>query len=176
MKYQQLVAGLYAKLSQEIDMLLDGLTVGDLNRKPAEDTNPIGWLLWHPTRGMDRAISDTTGQEQVWVKDGWYKKFGREPNPGDTGFGHTKEQVAAFKSPDGETLKGYFQAVLARVNDYLENELDETELEREVVRPTLNNMKLPVHALIIGSLNDAFQHVGQAGYVRGLVKAPRWRR
>ncbi len=81
MKYQQLVINFYEKLSQEIDMLLDGLTVEDLNKKPAEDANPIGWLLWHPTRGMDRAFADITGQAQLWVQDEWYKKFGRDPNP-----------------------------------------------------------------------------------------------
>jgi hypothetical protein len=104
------------------------------------------------------------------------QKIRTGPESADTGFGHTREQVADFKSPDVEVLKGYFHAVLGRVDGYLEKKLSEAELEREVVRPTLNNMVLPVHALIVGSLNDAFQHVGQAGYVRGLVKAPRWRR
>jgi hypothetical protein len=175
MKWQQLVTNIFLRISQELEMILDGLTVEELNKQPAPDANTIGWLIWHLTRGQDRGLGDVMGEEQLWIKDKWYAKFNRAPDPADTGFRHSPKDIAAFRSPDGKTLLEYHRAVLERSRRYLEKELSETDLEREVARPTLA-MVLPVHALIVGAINDGLQHVGQAAYVRGLIKGQGWRR
>jgi len=46
------------------------------------------------------------GEEQLWLKDGWYAKFNRAPDPRDIGWGHTPEEVSSFRSPDVATLLG----------------------------------------------------------------------
>jgi len=175
MKWQQLVTNIFLRISQELEMILDGLTVDELNKQPAPDANTIGWLVWHLTRGQDRGLGDAMGEEQLWIKDKWYARFNRAPDPADTGFRHGPKDVAAFRSPDGKTLLEYHRAVLERSRRYLEKELAEADLEREVERPTLA-MVLPVHVLIVGAINDGLQHVGQAAYVRGLIKGQGWRR
>ena len=43
-------------------------------------------------------------KEQIWINDGLYTKFNRQSDSKDTGFGHSSEDVAAFKSPDVETF------------------------------------------------------------------------
>jgi hypothetical protein len=45
-------------------------------------------------------------------------------------------------------------------------------LEREVVSPTLG-ITTTVEKRILSSIND-FQHIGQAGYVRGLLTGIGW--
>ncbi len=173
MKWQQLITDIYVRMSQELERALDGLTMDDLNQQPCPDCNSIGWLAWHLTRGQDRAIGDLTGEEQLWVKDKWYIKFNRAPNPADTGFGHSSEDAAAFRSPDSKTLLEYNRAMLEQLKRYISSKLSEADLEREVKSPTLA-MVNTVHARFVGGINDNLQHVGQVAYVHGLLKGKGW--
>jgi hypothetical protein len=50
--------------------------------------------------------------------------------------------------------------------------LTENDLEREVFNPTLK-MTYTVEQRILSTIND-FQHIGQAGYVRGLLSGIGW--
>ena len=100
MKWQQLIMDLFRRISQELETVLQGLTVDDLNQKPAPDCNSIGWLAWHLTRSHDRNITELAAEEQVWIRNNWYAKFNRSPDPTETGFGHSSENAAAFISPD----------------------------------------------------------------------------
>jgi hypothetical protein len=84
-------------------MALDGLTDEDLTKRPSDQTNPIGWLLWHNARVEDGVISSLMDEPQVWISGGWHAKFGMEAEPQNMGVGHTPDQVAALK-PTLETL------------------------------------------------------------------------
>jgi hypothetical protein len=173
MEWQQFIAAIYARISQELERVLDGLTKDDLNQIPGPDCNSIGWLVWHLTRSQDRAIADLTGEDQFWVKDGWHARFGRPPDPADTGFGHSSEDIAAFKSPGSKTLWEYHLTVFEPAKRYIVDRLSETDLEREVERPTFSTVS-PVHAILVGVLNDSLQHLGQAAYLRGMLKGKGW--
>ena len=169
MQWQQLIINIYERMSQEIERSLDGLTLDDVNQHPSTDTNSIGWLAWHLTRVQDRAIADLAGEVQLWVEDEWYSRFNRPPDPHDFGLGHTLEDLAAFKSPDVQTLLGYHCAVLERSKHYI-NSLSETELDRELDHP-----KFPtVGAQLVGVISDNLQHAGQVAYVHGLLKGKGW--
>jgi hypothetical protein len=113
------------------------------------------------------------GEEQLWIKDKWYLKFGRAPDPGETGVGHTTEQAKAFKSPDSQVILDYHHAILQRIEQYIDNQLTEQELERESYSPTLKTTKT-ASGRIAGVIQQGFLHVGQAGYVRGLLKGKGW--
>jgi hypothetical protein len=89
-----------------LERTLDGLPEEDLAWQPNPDCNSIGWLVWHLTRAQDSVVSNILGEEQLWIKDGWHTKFGRPPEATDSGVGHTPQDLAAFKSPDSETLLG----------------------------------------------------------------------
>ena len=173
MEWQQLIIDLFMRISQELEKVLEGLTVDDLNQRPTPDCNSIGWLAWHLTRSHDRNITELVAEEQVWLKDKWYAKFNRAPEPTDTGFGHTSEDIMAFRSPDSKTLLEYHRAVVKQVERYLSSTLSESELEREAYSPTLRNVGT-VCARLVGIINEGFQHVGQAAYVRGLLKGKGW--
>jgi hypothetical protein len=80
--------------------------------------------------------------------------------------------VANFKAPDAQTLLDYARAVHDRTGEYITHRLTETDLEREVFSPTLK-VTYTVEQRILSTIND-FQHIGQAGYVRGLLSGIGW--
>ena len=173
MEWQQLIADIFVRISQGLERVLGGLTVDDLNQRPGADCNSIGWLAWHLTRIQDLIITESMGEEQLWIKGGWHAKFNRAPDPSDTGFGHSSEDVAAFRSPDGKTLLAYHRAVLERSKDYISSKLSAAELATERESPTLATVNT-VRARLVGVINDNLQHVGQAAYMRGLLKGKGW--
>lgn len=173
MEWQLLITDLFVRISQELEQVLEGLSVDELNKKPAPDGNSIGWLAWHLTRVQDRAVQDLMGEEQLWVKDNWHAKFNRAPDPTDTGFGHSSEDIAAFRSPDSEVLLEYHHAVLEQSKRYISSKLSETDLEREFENPTIPTITT-VRARLVGIINDNLQHVGGVAYVRGLLKGKGW--
>jgi uncharacterized damage-inducible protein DinB len=175
MKWQLLIADQFNEIEQELALVLDGLTVDNLNRQPARDANSIGWLAWHLTRSLDRNMSELIGEKQLWISEKWYSRFNRESNPGETGYGHNTEQTRSFLSPDSAVLMEYHRAVLKRVQMYINNGLTEPDLDRKVHSPTLQNSATVISRLA-GEVRHAFMHVGQAGYVRGILKGKGWYR
>jgi len=173
MEWQQFVTELFLRISQELEAVLEGLTVDDLNQQPRPDCNSIGWLAWHLTRSHDRNMSEIAGEEQLWTRDKWYLKFDRTPDPNDTGYHHSPEEAAAFRSPDSATVLEYHRAVVERIKNYIDSSLSDTELERDSYSPTFQTTS-KVRKRLVSVLSDGFQHVGQAAYVRGLLKGRGW--
>jgi hypothetical protein len=172
MKWQQMIAESYRNMFLEMEKVLDGLTVADLKRRPAPGANPIGWLCWHSTRSCDRFLGDVVLGQQLWIIDGWHKKFSRPADFNDTGSGHTDTQVDALVMPDVQTLLNYERAVAEHLLPYLDN-LTARELEREAPNSQHPGTTRAVHLRLWGILNN-LQHVGQAGYVRGMIKGHGW--
>jgi len=170
MRWQQLLVDMYQRMSQQLVQVLTGLTVEDLQKRPAKGANPIGWLAWHVTRSMDRILGDIVLGEQLWIKEGWHTKFNRPPDANDTGFGHTDAQVDSLIIPDVQTLLGYHNAVMEPLLRYLAG-LSEEELDRHHSSLLYSGATREVHKRL--TLSD-LEHVGQAAYVRGLIKGHRW--
>ena len=173
MKWQQLITDIYERILQELEHALDGLTVDDLNKQPCPDCNSIGWLTWHLTRVQDMISADLLGEEQLWIKDNWYTKFNRAPDPKDTGVGHSIEDVVAFRSPDALTLLEYHRAVLEQSKRYITSKLSEAELNREFDNPIFSTIT-NVRTMLMRLINDNMQHLGQVAYVRGMLKGWGW--
>ena len=131
MKWQQLVLDSFRRQAQELEKVVAGLKVDELNRAPAPDCDSIGWLVWHVLRSVDRNMSELMGKEQLWISNKWHAKFGREPDPAETGYGHTLKQAKEFKSPAVKVILDYQQALMNRVEDYINNSLTEADLARE---------------------------------------------
>jgi len=143
----------------------DGLTVEQLAFRPDEEANSIGWLLWHLTRIADDHISDLAGTEQAWTGGGWAARFGLPFPPGDTGYGHGPEQVAAVQVPAG-LLISYHEAVYRNAVQYVDR-LTVADLERVVDEAWDPPVTLGVR--LVSVISDDLQHAGQAAYLRGLV-------
>ena len=169
MTWQTMIVEIFERVSQTVARTLEGLTQEELNQQPSHDSNSIGWLVWHLLRVQDLTISDLSNTEQVWIKGKWYNKFNRSADPMDFGLGHTPEDLAAFKSPDIQTLLTYQKAVDEKAKSYL-NQLPESELDRKLDHPVFPT----VAARIISALSDSLQHAGQAGYIRGLIQGKGW--
>ncbi len=171
MKWQQFLVNIFQRMSREVEQVLDGLTTEDLHQRPSPGANPIGWLIWHATRSLDRTIGDAILGEQLWISEGWHKKFNLPPDH-DTGYGHTDAQVDNLKIPDVQTLLDYHRTVMKVMLNYLEN-LSEDDLDKECPYSVVPGTKQALYLRIVANINDT-QHIGQAGYVRGLIKGHRW--
>ena len=171
MTERELIIDELTRVLYTMEMALDGLTQDDLSRQPAPDCNSIGWIAWHLTRWQDRSIAKLMKEQQLWIKDGWYVQFGRKPDPDDTGYGHSSEDVAAFKSLDASTLLAYYRAVLERSKHYVAR-LPEDDLQREL-KDTQYEPPLTIALRFI--LSDGLQHAGQIAYLCGLFTGKGWR-
>jgi hypothetical protein len=174
MEWADLLIDGYSRVLEALEEVLEGLTQDDLVWQPRPDCNSIGWLVWHLTRVQDDQIADLMGLEQVWTEDGWHAKFNRPPDPEDTGFGDTPEQVAAFKPPDVETMLAYHRAVVERSKSYILT-LSKSDLDRKLDEPWYTPLPT-VGVRIISVMADGLEHAGEAAYVRGLRQGLGWQK
>lgn len=174
MEWYDLLADCYGRVLEFLENVLEGLTEDELNWQPCQDCNSIGWLTWHLTRQHDAQVASLIGEDQLWINESWHAKFGRAPDPQDIGFGHTLEQVTAFKSPDIQTLLDYHSTVLERSKKYFLT-LSQTDLDRKLDEPWFQ--PLPTVGVRLSSiLEDSLLHAGQAAYVRGLRQGKGWQK
>lgn len=168
MDAREVLAEAFDRLPDLVRSAVDGLTPEELHWVPAPGANSVGWLVWHLTRIQDDHVAEVMGEEQVWVRDGWASLFGLDPGAADTGYGHSAAQVDRVRPESGEVLIGYFDAVAARTREFLRG-LSARDLDRVVDERWDPPVTLGVR--LVSVLNDDDQHVGQAAYVRGLIKA-----
>jgi hypothetical protein len=147
---------------------VEGLSVDQTIQRPTAGANPIAWLIWHLTRVQDHHVSELLEADQLWVTGGWAPRFGLEPDPTNTGYGHTSADVATVRPERIAVLVDYLTAVDARTRPFLER-CSADDLERIVDRRWDPPVTLGVR--LVSVVDDCLQHVGQAAYVRGLIEA-----
>ena len=166
MDVSPLLLELYGRIPPLARDVVDGLDAKALTTAPGPGANTIGWLVWHLTRVQDHHVSELLDTEQLWVGGPWAARFGLEPDPSNTGYGHTPEEVAAVR-PDGPAaLVEYLEAVHERTCGLLAD-LAPGDLDRIVDRRWDPQVTLGVR--LVSVADDCLQHVGQAAYVRGLL-------
>lgn len=162
----QVLVELFDRIPEHVTEAVEGLTAAELATSPEPGSNSIGWLVWHLTRVQDHHVADLVGEQQVWVTGAWPERFGLAPDPADTGFGHTRDQVQRVR-PDGPAaLTGYYAAVAGRTRQFL-HRLTELDLDRIIDRRWDPPVTLGVRLVSIA--DDDIQHAGQAKYLRGLL-------
>ncbi len=149
-----------------VAMTLDGLSPEQLTHRPGPESNPVGWLIWHMARMQDRGISAITGEEQLWISGGWHDRYHMDADPNDTGMGHDSTQVAAFAPPDADTLLEHYDAVFQSTRGYLSMR-GRDDIDRVIGESAVGQRLLAI-------VNGNMQHIGQAGYVRGLNEGQIW--
>ncbi|MEU8979328.1 DinB family protein [Streptomyces sp. NPDC048309] len=156
----------YSRIQEEVHAVVDGLAPDDLNARPAVGANSISWLVWHLTRVQDDHVAEAAGLDQVWLDQGWEKRFGLALPRRDTGYGHSPAKVAKVQIPSGDLLTGYYDAVHEQSLEFVRG-LTAKDLERVVDERWTPAVTLGVR--LVSVLADDLQHVGQAAYVRGLL-------
>jgi hypothetical protein len=167
MNERELLIEAFDRLPELISGAVDGLTPAELHWAPARGANTIGWLVWHLTRIQDSHIAELLDEPQVWVTGKWAGRFDREPEPDDTGYGYSAADVTAIRPDGADALTGYYQAT-ARQTHKLLDDVTKNRLDRIVD----DNWDPPVTlgARLVSVLGDDMQHVGQAAYVRGMLR------
>ena len=166
MDVSSLLAELFGRIQPLAADVVDGLDAEQLSQAPAPGANTIGWLVWHLTRVQDHHVAELLGTEQIWVSGEWARRCGLEPDPSNTGYGHSPEDVRAVRPEGPDVLLGYLAEVDARTKAMLEgltpDSLD-TVVDRRWDPPVTMGVRL------VSIADDCLQHVGQAAYVRGLL-------
>ena len=168
MDVSALLLELYGRMPPLASDVLDDLDDAHLTTSPKPAANTIGWLLWHLTRVQDHHVAELLETDQVWVGGGWAGRFGLEPDPSNTGYGHSAEEVATVRPENGEAILEYLDAVQQRTTEMLGG-LSADDLDRVVDRRWDPPVTLGVRLVSIA--DDGLQHLGQAAYVRGLLES-----
>jgi hypothetical protein len=157
---------LYGRIPPLVRDAVEGVDLDRLIEPPSPGANTIAWLVWHLTRVQDHHVAELLGAEQVWVGGDWARGFGLEPDPSNTGYGHSAGEVLTVRPQRPELLLEYLDAVQGRTRSMLE-QLVPTDLDRVVDRRWDPPVTLGVRLISIA--DDCLQHAGQAAYVRGLL-------
>lgn len=164
---RDLLLDAFGRIGEEVEQVVEGLTAEGLSHQPDAGSNSVGWLIWHLTRVEDDHVSEIADRPQAYVEDGWAAKLGMRPDTGDTGYGHTPEQVAAVRFDGPDQLLRYHRAVATRTADYLTT-LDTDEPDRII--DDRWDPPVTVGVRLVSVIGDCLQHVGQAAYLRGLYE------
>lgn len=162
----------FGRIPGAVAAVVDGLDAGQLAYRPAlqggsgGQGNSIAWLVWHLTRVQDNHVADAAGRSELWLADGWAEKFNLDLPREDTGYGHTSDDVSRVSVESPELLVGYYGAVHERTIDFVRT-LDETNLDRII--DTSWDPPVTLRVRLVSVIEDCFQHVGQAAYLRGLL-------
>lgn len=156
----------FGRIRELVRDITDGLTESTGTFRPDPEANTIDWLLWHAARVQDDHMADLAGTEQVWTAEDWYGRFGLPFGPDAHGYGQSAAEVAQVVVP-ADLLDGYQAAVHAATLAYLDR-LSAAELARVV--DTRWDPPVTASARIVSVIGDCLQHLGQAGYVRGLAQ------
>jgi uncharacterized damage-inducible protein DinB len=162
-----LLTDAFGRINERVDDVLQGLSGEDLVARVGPDANSIGWLVWHLTRVQDDHIAAAGGLEQVWIADGWQQRFRLPYPPESIGYGQSSAEVGEFRGVPIGLLKQYHHAVHGQTLRFLKG-LSEGDLDRAVDPSYHPPVTLAVR--LVSIVSDDLQHVGQAAFVRGLLR------
>ena len=166
MELSELLIDLFDRVAEHVDEAVSGLDLDALHTAPEVGSNPIAWLVWHLTRVQDHHVAEIVDEDQVWISGNWAPRFGVEPDPNNTGYGHSWDDVLTIRAESADVLVEYYRAVAARTRQLLEL-TTATGLDRVVDNRW--NPPVTLGVRLVSIADDDLQHAAQAIYVRGLL-------
>ncbi|HYN30885.1 MAG TPA: DinB family protein [Dermatophilaceae bacterium] len=157
----------FGRVRDGVHAVLDGLGEEQLAWRPAPGANSIGWLVWHLTRVQDDHVAHVAGRQQAYTEGGWHQRLGLPFPAPDIGFGHSSEDVAGVSGVAGGELAAYLGMVHERTVTFVRG-LAPADLDRVV--DTCWDPPVTLGVRLVSVLEDDLQHLGQAAYVRGLLR------
>jgi uncharacterized damage-inducible protein DinB len=167
MDVSSLLIETYGRIPPLAEGAVKGVAPEKLIEPPRPGANTIAWLVWHLARVQDHHIAELLGANQIWVTGDWAARFGLEPDPTNTGYGHTAQEVLTVRPDSADALLEYLDAVQARTLSMLD-ELEPAALDRIV--DTRWDPPVTLGVRLVSVADDSLQHAGQAAYVRGLLR------
>ena len=161
---KQILVEAFGRVRQLVVGLTDGLTDEIAFYRPDPGGNSIAWLVWHLSRIQDDHVADLAQVEQVWPE--WRERFGLPFEKWATGYGQSPDEVAKVRV-SGDLLGEYHQDVHELTMRYLDD-ITPDELDRIV--DTRWDPPVTAAVRLVSVIGDTLQHLGQAGYVRGLAE------
>src|SRR5258708_22999936 len=92
-----LLLELYGRVPPLARQAVEGADATLLIEAPSPGANTIAWLVWHLARVQDDHVADLLNTDQIWVGGDWAARVGLEPDPSNTGYGHSPTDVAAVR-------------------------------------------------------------------------------
>jgi uncharacterized damage-inducible protein DinB len=163
-----LLLELYGRIPPLAQDVVAGLDVDQLTEQPTPGANTIAWLVWHLARVQDDHVAELLDTDQIWIVGDLARSFGLDPDPSNTGYGHSADDMTAVRPERPEVLLEYLHAVDARTRTML-GQLQPADLDRVV--DTRWDPPVTLGVRLVSIADDCLQHVGQAAYVRGLLGA-----
>lgn len=157
----------FERVHELIPVALQGLTADDLLWRPDAGANSIAWLAWHLARVQDDHLDGVAGSEQVWTAAGFAERFALPYPAGAIGYGQGPDDVAAFPATEPSLFAEYHDAVHARTAEIL-RAMGEDDWDRVIDERW--DPPVTVAVRLVSVVNDITQHMGQIGYVRGLLE------
>ena len=160
----ELLTDSFGRIRELYTSLAADLDERTLHERPGGTGNPVGWLLWHVARVQDDHVAHLAKVDQQWER--WQPRLGLDNGVDDIGYGHSSAQVDAVRIGDAELLVAYHADVHAMTLDYV-GSVDAVELDRVV--DTHWDPPVTAGARLVSLTGDCLQHLGQVGYLRGLL-------
>ena len=118
MDVMQLVAETLEEIDADLETALEGLTTEEVEWRPSDEANSIGFTLWHLIRAEDYWLSDFARKlPHIFERNGWVQRWGMAG--AGTGAGYGKEELAAFVTPPMGELWQYGREVREQTLAYL---------------------------------------------------------
>jgi hypothetical protein len=162
----ELIADAFGRIHGAVHNAVEGLTADELAFRVDEEANSIAWLVWHLTRIQDDHLAGVGGAAQAWTSSDWSARFGLPFDVGDTGYGHTADEVGAVRA-DADLLLGYHDAVYEATLDFV-GRVTDSDLDRVV--DVRFDPPVTLGVRLVSVIADDLEHAGQAAYVRGVIE------
>ncbi len=159
----------FERLALEFKNTLGNLGAQRLAWRPAPRANDIGSMLWHSARAWDGYLCYLDGAAEVFVTQNWTNRFGMKTKPKNGFDGVYSETQVSYVRARPKLLIEYVDAILDRTKNFLDRATPDELATRVQIRWwSGERSKAFVLAHVI---RHSYQHLGEAQYVKGLMKA-----
>lgn len=139
--------------------LVEDLTPEELHHRTHDNTNSIGFDIWHVARTADNLVNFAfQRQPPVWIAQNLFEEW--DLPKVDQGTGMSAEDAHALRFPEATKLAKYCRDVSASIVPQVRAMSEETLAETMTIRPQGEMSKLGIISQVI--VNHGNNHLGAA--------------